>query len=93
MYMRAWSIKILEARLDAMDGRRKDVNSIRARARLATYARAHLTRLPAHPVQMNNADFFTLWRSSSSKIQPVAKGLQFALDHIVSSSLDARVVN
>jgi hypothetical protein len=64
----------LEARLDVMDGRRKDVNSIRARARLATCARAQLTRLRAHPVQMNNADFFIFGRSSSSKIQTGCNG-------------------
>jgi hypothetical protein len=37
------SLKDLEARLDAINGRRNDINSIRARARLATCARAKLT--------------------------------------------------
>jgi hypothetical protein len=37
------SLKVLEARMDARDGQRKRVNSIRARARLATCARAQLT--------------------------------------------------
>jgi hypothetical protein len=47
-------LKELEAKMDAMDGQRQRVNSIRARARLATCARAQLTRQRTHPVQINN---------------------------------------
>jgi hypothetical protein len=61
------SLNFLAAILDATDGRRKDVTSIRARARLATYARARLTRQRTHPVLKNNGDFFMFWISSSSK--------------------------
>jgi hypothetical protein len=68
------SLKDLEARLDAMDGRRKDLNSISARTRLATCAGAQLTRQRTHPVQINNGDFFMFLRSSSSKNQTGNKG-------------------
>jgi hypothetical protein len=46
---------------------RQRVNSIRARTRLATCARAQLTRQRRHPVQINSGDFFMFWRSSSKK--------------------------
>jgi hypothetical protein len=68
------SLKDLEARMDAMDRQRQRVNSIRARARLATCARAQLTRQRTHPVQTNNGDFFMFWRSSSSENQTGYKG-------------------
>jgi hypothetical protein len=80
------SLQDMAARMDAMDGQRQCVNSIRARKRLATCARAQLTRQRTHPVQIKNGDFF-------KKIKQVIEGLQFALNHIVSSSLDTRVVN
>jgi hypothetical protein len=54
------SLKDLEARMDAMDGQRNRMNSIRARARLATCARAQLTRQRTHQVQINNGDFYYL---------------------------------
>jgi hypothetical protein len=63
------SLKDLEARLDAINGRRNDINSIRAHARLATCARAKLTQQQTHPVHIKNGDFFMFWRSSSSKNQ------------------------
>jgi hypothetical protein len=63
------SLKDLEGRLDATDGRRKDVNSIRACTRLSTFTRAQLTRQRTNPVQINNGDFFMFWKSSTSKNQ------------------------